>query len=262
MTPLDLAHADITARPLDDAARLRFYGLLADAELIVLVSGESGEAALTPRQFDLEDGPVILVFDTEDRLTDFTGEVAPYLAMPGRLVMGQLAGQGVGLGLNLGVAPSAILLPPQVVDWLAETVSSAADYVVAARPVQFHPPVDFPLTTLAALDRSFDRIAGMADYALLSLAENGQCQTRPLLAVIGADPARHDVLARMISETVAFSGQPDWMPDVVFLGDADTLVASMVDVAHRFDMPTKNPTAPNSAPAAPGMDPARPPILR
>ncbi len=262
MTPLDLAHHAMMAHPQDDAARLRFYGQLAAAELIVLVSGDAGDAALTPRQFDLEDGPVILAFDTEDRLTDFTGAAAPYAAMPGRLIALQLAGQGVGLGVNLGVAPSSILIPPEAVDWLAETVSGAADPVMAARPVRYHAPAEYPMMILMALDDALRRAGGMADHALLGLAEDARGARRPILALIGADPSRHIALARMVSETVAFGGHPDCMPDVVFLADGDPALQALAAVAHRFDMPEPGVPDRNSAPRPPGMDPDRPPNLR
>ena len=47
----------------------------------------------------------MLVFDREDRLTDFVGQPAPYAALSGRAIAQMLAGQGIGLGLNLDVAP-------------------------------------------------------------------------------------------------------------------------------------------------------------
>ncbi len=262
MTPLDQAHAVMAERPDDLSARLRFFGKLAETELIVLVKGETGTDALTPQQFDLEDGPVVLAFDTEDRLTDFTGAPSAYAAMPGRVVAVQLAGQGVGLGVNLGVAPSSILLPPDALDWLAETVSSAADQVMSRRPHTFLPPTDCPITIIAALGDVLRRVGGMADHALFALADTGQGAGQPILAVIGADDARHDALARMISETVAFAGQPDWMPDVVFLKEGDPALPALAEVAHRFEMPAPHEGSVAAQPAAPGTDPNRPPILR
>ena len=69
--------------------------------------------SLTPRCSDLEDGPIVLAFDREDRLTEFTGLPAPYAALPGRVVVEMLAESNMGLGLNLGVAPSARVFPPE-----------------------------------------------------------------------------------------------------------------------------------------------------
>ena len=69
---------------------------------------------------------MVLVFDREERLADFTGGIAPYAALPGRVIAGMLKGQGIGLGVNLGVAPSSMLLPPEAMDWLAETLDGRA----------------------------------------------------------------------------------------------------------------------------------------
>ena len=66
MTPLDLAYEAMVAAPEgEDAPRLRFYERLADGEMILLLETEAEGETLTPRVFDLEDGPVVLIFDTE-----------------------------------------------------------------------------------------------------------------------------------------------------------------------------------------------------
>ena len=89
MTPLDLAYEAMAAAPDgDDAPRLRFYERLADGEMILLLEKEAEGETLAPRVFDLEDGPVVLVFDTEERLGAFTGMPAPYAALPGRVIAG------------------------------------------------------------------------------------------------------------------------------------------------------------------------------
>ena len=71
MTVLDRAHAAMEQG--GDAERLRFYERLADAELKLLLDREAGGETIAPRIFPLEDGPVVLVFDTEERLTEFAG---------------------------------------------------------------------------------------------------------------------------------------------------------------------------------------------
>ena len=144
MTPLDLAYeAMAAAAEGDDAPRLRFYERLADGEMVLLLEAEAEGENLTPRVFDLEDGPVVLIFDTEERLGAFTGIAAPYAALPGRVIAQLLAGQGIGLGINLGVAPSSMLLPPFAVDWLAETLAHGPEEA-EARPERFDPPKGLP----------------------------------------------------------------------------------------------------------------------
>ena len=50
------------------------------------------------------------MFDREERLADFAKGSAPYAAISGRILAGMLEGQGIGLGVNLEVAPSSILM--------------------------------------------------------------------------------------------------------------------------------------------------------
>ncbi|OYX22830.1 MAG: hypothetical protein B7Z10_12455, partial [Rhodobacterales bacterium 32-66-7] len=111
VTFLDAAHAAVTADPENEALRLRFFERLADGEMVILLEREAEGQKLEPRVFDLEDGPVVLIFDREERLAAFSGGIAPYAALPGRVIAGMLKGQGIGLGVNLGVASSSMLLP-------------------------------------------------------------------------------------------------------------------------------------------------------
>ena len=78
-------------------------------------------------------------FDREERLASFTGGIAPYAALPGRVIAGLLKGQGIGMGVNLGIAPSSMLLPPEAMDWLAETLDGGPEEV-EAKPQEFLPP--------------------------------------------------------------------------------------------------------------------------
>ena len=72
VTLLDAAHAALSADPENDALRLRFFERLADGELFLLLDreadGRDGAETLEPRIFPLEMGPVVLVFDREERL--------------------------------------------------------------------------------------------------------------------------------------------------------------------------------------------------
>jgi len=84
MTDLDQAHAAMEAAPDDDAARLRFYERLADTELFMLLGAEAEGDQISPELFEIEDQQFALVFDREERLSQFVGRVAPYAGIPGR----------------------------------------------------------------------------------------------------------------------------------------------------------------------------------
>ena len=130
-TQLDQAHAQMEADPASDTARLRFYERLSDCELFLMLDKEVESDKLEPALFDTPEGRFVLVFDREERLADLAGRAVPYAALSGRGIVQMLAGQGIGLGLNLEVAPSAMLIPPEAVTWLQETLGHAPDEVEA-----------------------------------------------------------------------------------------------------------------------------------
>lgn len=260
-TILDLAHAAMSAAPDDDAARLRFYERIADAELFVLIEDDAG-TDLAPQVFALEDGQFVMAFDREERLSAFTGAPAPYAALPGRVVVRLLAGQGIGLGLNLGVAPSEMLLPADAVRWLAGTLDSAPETLEAV-PERFHPPARLPDALLRALDVKLALAAGLAVQALLAGVSYAGGRRGHMLAFLGARPEAEAALAHAVAEALTFSGVEAGEIDVAFLDPASAAARQMAAVALRFDLPQlAEETEQVLSPTAPGMDPGKPPILR
>jgi hypothetical protein len=250
----------MTAHPEDDAARLRFFARLADGELFVLLQDEAAGETVAPRVFALQDGPVVLAFDSEERLAEFAGGIAPYAALPGRVIAAQLLGQGIGLGVNLGAPPSATLLPPEALDWLARVLAEAPQQV-KARPQRFVAPRGLPEALLVALDRTLARAGGLAGAALLAGVVYEDGRAGHMLAFLDAAPGAEAALARAASEALVFSGVEAGEMDVAFLSAADPSSVAMARVALRFDLPP--PEARSSpSPQAPGTDPDRPPRLR
>lgn len=261
-TVLDLAHAAMSAAPGDDAARLRFYERIADAELFVLIEDDAAGAEIAPQVFALEDGRFVMAFDREERLSAFTGAPAPYAALPGRVVVHLLAGQGVGLGLNLGVAPSETLLPAEALAWLAGTLARGPETLEAA-PERFHAPARLPEALLRALDTKLALAAGLAVQALLAGVSYAGGRRGHMLAFLGAKPEAEAALAHAVAEALTFSGVEAGEIDVAFLDPASAAARRMAAVALRIDLPQPPAGAERmQPPAAPGMDPAKPPILR
>jgi hypothetical protein len=250
------------AAPGDDAARLAFYHRLADAELFLLLVREPPGAVIEPALFELEAGRVALAFDSEERLAAFASGPAPYAALPGRVVAGMLTEQGIGLGLNLGVAPSAFLLPAEGVGWLAGALGHAPE-VAASRPLAYGSPGDVPEALLRALDAKLARLGGLAMSAHLVAVTYAGGGAGHLLAIEGARAGAEAALAKAVSEVLVFSGVEDGALDVTFLAPGDPALAPIRRQARSFDLPEPEPgTAQVVSPAAPGMDPARPPKLR
>jgi hypothetical protein len=257
VTLLDAAHAAVSADPENEALRLRFYERLADGEMILLLEREVAGSKVEPRVFDIEGGPVVLVFDREDRLAAFTGGIAPYAALPGRVIAGMLKGQGIGLGVNLGVAPSSMLLPAEAMDWLAMALDGGPEAAEAV-PERFVKP-SVPEVVVSGLDAKLAKAGGLAEAAVLAGVTYKGGRRGHMLAFVGALPGAEAALAGAVREALVFSGLEAGELDVAFLDAGDAAVAAMGRVGLRFDLPV--PEAPEG-PAAPGMDPARPPKLR
>lgn len=259
-TPLDAVHSVMEKAPEDDAARLRFYERLAESELFLLLTQEAQGDTLSPDVFALSDASFVLVFDREERLTAFTGKPAPYAALSGRGIVSMLAGQGIGLGLNLDVAPSSFLIPPQALDWLAQTLGQGPAEA-EARASELYPPKGLPDALLSALDSKLGVAAGLARKAYLAAVTYDDGTQGHLLGVTGTRPGAESALARAVNEALVFSGIEAGSLDVVFLADADPMTARLARVGLRFDLPEPVQATPHS-PQAPGMDPTKPPILK
>lgn len=257
LTFLDAAHAAVSADPENEALRLQFFERLADGEMVLLLEREAEGEKLEPKVFDLEEGPVVLIFDREERLASFTGGIAPYAALPGRVIAGLLKGQGIGLGVNLGVAPSSMLLPAEAMDWLAETLDEEPQEV-EARPEAFVAPT-VPAAVIAGLDAKLARAGGLAEAAVLCGVVYEGGRKGHMLAFLDAAEGAEAALARAMGEALVFSGVEAGELDVTFLRSGDVAALAMVRAGLRFDLPARQTP---SAPVAPGMDPQRPPKLR
>ncbi len=259
-TPLDRAHAAMEAAPQDDAARLRFFERLADVELFLLLSKEAAEDKIAPEVFDLSDHRFVLVFDTEERLSQFVGKPAPYAALSGRIIASMLGDQGIGLAVNLEVAPSSILIPPEALGWLTETLTHAPDEI-AARAESFEPPKGLPEVLLTALDQKLSTAAGLAKSAYLVGVTYDSGGKGHLLGVVDALDAAQGALAKAVSEALTFSGIEAGALDVAFFASSDPVAAQLARVGLRFDLPElEQPRA--YTPVMPGSDPDNPPKLR
>lgn len=256
-TAIDHTHAEMSAAPDDDALRLRFYERLADNELFLLLDKDPEGDQIAPRVFELEQGTFVLAFDLEERLAEFAGEIAAYAALSGRALVRMLADQGLGLGFNLEVAPSAILLPHEALTWLAETLEEAPQED-AAKPESLSAPAGLPEALLTALDAKLARAGGLARKAYLAAVRYEGGRQGHLLGFTGTVPGAEASLAKAINEALVFSGLEAGALDVAFVDDADQLAAELAKVALRFDLP--EPPAPKEI-TAPGSDPEKPPRL-
>ena len=259
-TILDRAYSVMASDPDRDELRLRFYERLADIEVFMILDEEAQGDQINPRVIEHDGLSYVLVFDTEDRLADFTGEITPYIGVSGRVLVTMLAQVELGMGVNLDVAPSSILLPHDVMVWLAEMLSETPDEI-EARPVEFTAPRAIPEAVLQGLDAKLASAAGLADEVWLTAVKYEGGAQGHLLAFIGAEGAVHDALAKAAHEALRFCGVEAAEIDVAFFDPTEGAAIAVRRVAMRFELP--EPVAPEPyQPAAPGMDPDKPPRLK
>lgn len=258
-TLLDIAHAALQTG--SEAEALRFYQVLADAPLSLLLVREVEDEAIEPQVFELSDGPVVLAFDSEDRLAGFQDSPAAYATLPGRVIAQALAGQGLWLGLNLGTgAASETLLPPEALAHLAALLDVTPEEA-KARPAAFAAP-QLPQALETALTLALQGAAGLAAGAVLAAVTYDTGARGHLLAMIGSTPAAEPALARAVAEALAFAGLEAAALDVTFLAPEDPALRAITAVGRSFAIAAPEPAEAPPMPAAPGTDPSRPPRLR
>lgn len=244
-----------------EEAALRFYQALADSDLILLLEGEG---ALRPKVFDLSDGPMILAYDQEERLSATHGATA-YAALPGRVLAQQMLGQGLSLGLNLGSdAPSEMVLPPDALRWLCDMLErqvrvaeTAVLGFAASRPAPgFLDSLEFALSGAAGLINA----AGLV--AVTARDGAGALVAQDIVVIFGAPEAAEAPLARAVSEAASFAGLAADSVAVQFMPDLAAAPKAMASVIRMIALPEPDETPAQTPGMAPGLDPDRPPRLR
>ncbi|WP_298852374.1 SseB family protein [uncultured Ruegeria sp.] len=258
-TALDTVHAAMQADPQSDAARLRFFERLADSELFLMLTEEARGENISPELFDVADGRFVLVFDREERLAQFAGRPVPYVALSGRVLSGILAGQGIGLGLNLETAPSSMLVPAEALGWLAETLQHGPQEV-EEKLAEFMPPSGLPDNLLTALDAKLATAGGLARAAYLVATKSETGAQGHLLGFVDVVDGAETALAKAASEALTFSGIEAGAMDVGFFTASEAAAALLAKVGLRFDLP--KPQAAEPVREVPGSNPDNPPILK
>jgi hypothetical protein len=270
---LDSAAKAMAGEAEGSAAHLRFYQVLAQTPLVLLLEGEAEGGDVTPRLFDLPSGALVLGFDSEDRLAHWAQDTGlgpqPYAELPARVIAQQLgAHSGIGLGLNFGAgSASEMILPPEAMVWLTE-VLDIAPQTLPARIAEVLPiPAQMQNMlpdVIAALTIGLAGAGGMAQAASLARVRFDTGAQGHILAIFGANAAAEAPLSRAVAAALAFSGQEAAMLDVVFVTEQSAIAGAILRHGLAIDLPPPPSTAPerSAAPAAPGMNKDAPPKLR
>lgn len=260
-TAIDRAFLGMEAAPGDETARARFHERVLDAELWLLLETEpESDDRLSPAIFEVAEGRFVLAFDADERLAAFLDAPAPFAALTGRRLVAMIAGHGLGIGLNLGAAPSATLLPAETVGWLAAMAEAVPD-TVEETPRRIGAPRGAGAELIAALDGKLAAMAGVIGAAHLVTADYADGRSTPLLLLAGVPEAARAGVAAAIAETARLSGGGAAL-DLAFPEEGAPALAAARRHGLTFELPEPAPAPEAAVPAAPGSDPARPPILR
>ena len=216
-TALDRAHDAMIRAGETEAARRAFFAALAAAELVVVLEAEvaPGADSLRPLTLTTEAGEIVLAFDTEARMAGFMDAGTPVATLPGRVLAQMLAPAGLGLGLNLEVAPSAILLGAEAMTWLAE-IAPAETRLRNERISSMQAPDGLPAGLLDVLDARLAMLAGQGQHAYLARARFEGGETALVLGLVGTAEGARAGVTQAIAEALSLAGFADTALDVVF----------------------------------------------
>jgi hypothetical protein len=251
-TPIDAAHAALAAAGEDAGLRMAFYGQVLAAEFHVVLEAEPEGDAVRPLVLETGEARLVLAFDLPERMAAFLDAPRDYIALAGRSLVAMLAGQGLGIALNPDVAPSASVIPPEAVNWLAGTV--AGTELRRARVTAFRRPAGVPAALVTAIEARIGAYGERVEAAYLAAAEHEDGGEGLVLALEGVPEAAEARVAAAIDEAVRFSGLEGVRLDVHFPRPATLARIARIALAFR----------PGPGAAAPAPDPASdpPPRLR
>lgn len=240
------------------AEQLSFYQTLTDTALILWVEEHEDADKIVPKVVELDGGNFVMAFDLDERLADMSGGVAETATLPGRALTRMLQGQGLGIALNLGDAPSAMLLPPDAIDWIIDMLDQSASSKTqrSERPVAFGLPTDIPETLAAALS---EKLILTGARAYLTKATYANRASGHMVVFVDVPDADQSAIADAVSEALTFSALEAGTLDVAFFTHEDARLSALAQNAYKLDPPKPQKA---SQPSAPGMNPDRPPILK
>ena len=245
MTPLDRAFA---AFGEDEVGRRVVYATLAATPLVVALERPADGDRIEPLVLETGEGQFALAFDSEERLGGFLPRGTDYAVVPGRGLIGMLAGAGLGLGVNLEVAPSALLLSAEDLGWIVAEAAGGEARAVA----QVDPGVgDAPGVLVEALALRAGELEGMCSGLCPVVDEQGV-----LVVALDVPAGAKAALLAGMAELAGMLGLAGGIGVVFEVWDGPVHAAVDGPVPELDFRPVKHEPKPG-----PGMDPDNPPRL-
>ena len=251
---------EVRNSPADELARMRFFNAFLDSELCLLLSEEADVETISPIVAVHEGIEHVFAFASDDNLATYSGKVAPYAALSGRVIVDLLAQADLGIAFNFGLSSSELILTNKEIIWLNEIASEVPE-THAARPTAFFPLGQEIKFLNSVLIEKLLSAAELAESFWLTGVEYDNNSKGLLLIIFDARAGSEASLAKAALEAVAFSGFEKLPFDVSFLKGQ----AKVAKVVKRQCQPLLFPELPVQTPhqpSIPGGDPKKPPKLR
>jgi len=240
-TELDDAHAAMMRDEEDEDLRRAFFATLARTELFVALREPPDGEKLKPLLLETPEGTFALAFDHEARLGDFMPGGTEYAALAGRQLARMLAAANAGLGVNLEVAPSAILLAADAMAWISEMGTSLPD-LHAGQVGGLGKPDAAPDGLEAVLSARLAHLGDVTSAAWLAEGESG-------LVLLLADvvPPAQPACSAAVAEALNMGGFANLVLDVGFISGSGPEAQNLDDLGTRLALPQGRKTGANSA---------------
>ena len=180
MKQLNKAFLEMSQNPESNDARLKYYGVLADTNLFLLLEQEPSNEILDPKFIQLKGNNFALAFDSEENLSEFYGETAAFAEVTGRVLAKMLLEEKIGLGINLGISEGELLLPWEIIEWFVNVLDETPN-LVQTTPEKFLPVKAFPEIIFKALQEKLEPAVGLFDEIWICAVEYNEDEISHLI---------------------------------------------------------------------------------
>ena len=260
MKQLKKAFEEMSQNPENNDARLNYYGVLADANLFLLLEQEPSNEILEPKFIQLEGKNFALAFDSEENLSEFYGEAAAFAQITGRVLAKMLLDEKIGLGINLGVSEGELLLPYSVIEWFVSVLEETPD-VLQNSPKKFFSANAFPEIMLKVLQEKLAPAVGLFDEIWICGVEYDDDETSHLICLMGAQKPAEQAMIKSIKEVLSFSDINLGNTDVAQFNYDDEACSIIREIGIKLEFP-QVPKLKSAAKGQKNKATLRPPRLR